>query len=262
MLETARRQYLQAMGISLWLPRQELAHAAPSRLLPLAGAIHSGPDEERLAIAAAVAQHHASALLQAREPDDAFVNNVGSETKSPRPAPESGIIVRSEPQPLLATGAVMAVTSEATGHDAQSHVPADLTPPRFELCFVRVGGSGVWVCDRRDEVADIQQLALRVAAVMGIPQLQPEMLGFRWPFIDNDREDQSTPVALQALKAQWQYLRSQNCEYVVALGVDATRWLAQASIPGFMVSVTVAEVLASADHKRSLWHFLAGKSRP
>lgn len=269
MQEAVRRQYLQAMGISLWLPREELANSAPSRLLPLVGSSHTGPDEGRLAVAAAVARHQASGLLQeaapaapvalqrpvlrevSREPQAAAalvqeVNQRLTSAPAGAPAPVSTPLTEPETPPAVAT---------------EAEVSTDLTPPRFQLLFVRVGGAGVWVCDDPMAVRDMQQLAARVAAVMGMTQVQTEVSEFRWPFIENAREDQSANIARQALTAQWQHLASQGVKYAIAMGPQAAYWLPRGGAEGLWLEVPVAEILRSARHKRDLWQYLLQRSQ-
>lgn len=279
MLEAARRQYLQAMGISLWLPRDELAHAAPSRLLPLVGSMHVGPDESLLAVAEAVAHHKASGLLQANitaaeQPLSvaASVLTTGSYTVSqhsrhsdpPASVPATPFSVRVDNDTGAVTNAVARVVSDSHVELDKNAVVAtlvtemvDLAPPRFELCFVRVGAAGVWVCDGPEQVADLQRLASRVAIVMGMSQVQADIAEFRWPFIENAREDQSAAVAEQALRAQWQYWYSQGIRYAIGIGRNAARWLPAGGADGLMLAAPVVEVLSSAHHKRTLWHYLA-----
>ena len=267
MLEVVRRQYLQAMGISLWLPREELANSAPSRLLPLVGSSHTGPDEGRLAVAAAVARHQASGLLQdaasaaaapvqrlvlrevAREPQVA-VTLVQEVNQAPSTAPAT-----------VSVPAAVVETAKAPEVPADADTSTDLTPPRFLLLFVRVGGVGVWVCDDPMAVRDMQQLAARVAAVMGMAQVQTEVSEFRWPFIENAREDQSASVACQALKAQWQHLASQGVKYAIAMGQQAAHWLPRGGAEGLWLPASVADILRSAHHKRDLWQYLLQRSQ-
>jgi hypothetical protein len=282
MLEAARRQYLHAMGISLWLPRDELAHAAPSRLLPLVGSMHVGPDESLLAVAEAVAHHKASGLLQdnlmtAERPLSvaASVTTAGSDTASQPsghfapltsvPATSVGVSVDTDTNAV--TNAVTRIVSDNHVESERNAVAptlvtemVDLLPPRFELCFVRVGATGVWVCDGPDQVQDLQRLASRVAVVMGMSQVQADVPGFRWPFIENAREDQSAAVAEQALRAQWQYLHSQGIRYAIGLGLNAARWLPVGGADGLMLAAPVLEILSSAHHKRTLWHYLAQRT--
>ncbi|MCY0964170.1 hypothetical protein [Parathalassolituus penaei] len=271
MLEVVRRQYLQAMGISLWLPREELANSAPSRLLPLVGSSHTGPDEGRLAVAAAVARHQASGLLQdaaptaaapvqrpalrevAREPQAAatLVQDVNQRlTSAPSTAPAT-----------VPVPAAVVETAKAPEVPEDADTSTDLTPPRFLLLFVRVGGAGVWVCDDPMAVRDMQQLAARVAAVMGMAQVQTEVSEFRWPFIENAREDQSASVACQALKAQWQHLASQGVKYAIAMGQQAAHWLPRGGAEGLWLPASVADILRSARHKRDLWQYLLQRSQ-
>ena len=262
MLESVRRQYLQAMGISLWLPRESLAHSAPSRLLPLVGSRHVGPDENRLAVVEAVEHRQASGLLPAAVGNHSTAASARERTAGPQPvATLVAEAVRPRDRAVAEPPASPVEERPATPVVEEAAAPVDLTPPRFQLLFVRVGGAGVWVCDRPEAVPDMQRLAARVASVMAMEQVQTEVSEFHWPFIENAREDQSVMVARQALRAQWQHLLSQGVRYAIAMGPDASHWLPQSGAEGLWLAEPVTVILGSAAHKRRLWQFIHLRSQ-
>jgi hypothetical protein len=132
--------------------------------------------------------------------------------------------------------------------------PIDLTPPRFELHFTRVGRRGVWVCDDADQLALLEGFARRVAMAMAMP-FDPSLRipSFRWPFIEQGREDQSSAVAKQALVAQWQFLRTQGVSYVISFGPNAKDWLTRVEAKGYLTDQPLGSWIQQPGSKRALW---------
>ncbi len=226
MLEQRRLDYLAAMGITQWMPRQPLPHAAPSRWLPDASDTPNHDEVEQLA-----EQHHippvvASELLELEQ--------------------------RSRPSPVPTPAPV------ATDNDAPADAaPVDLTPPRFELWFARATARGVWVVDGQQDLTLLRRFMLRVVTAMGAePDLSAEPVQFRWPFIESRQHDQSRPVALQALQAQWQFVQQQGVGYVISVGSDSRDWLAAIDADVFFHIDDLQQCLTSAAHKRALWQAL------
>ncbi|MCD8523623.1 MAG: hypothetical protein LRY66_14230 [Saccharospirillaceae bacterium] len=239
MREQQRLDYLQAMGIVQWMPRQPLpgvpaprwlpedAHAAPVRpvLMSEGGGHIAHPMAAQLL-------HEASALPVAKAP--VSVQNVPVET------------------PATAVSESAAVAPAVT---------TDLTPPRFELHFLRVSANGVWVCDDAAQAERLAAFAYRVMSALQAPVgLLHTPLCFRWPFIESAQDDQSLPVALQALSAQWQFLRDNGVRYAVAFGQDSDHWLQQVQAPLLFRAASLSEVMQNAQHKRQLWQALLTQS--
>lgn len=240
MREQQRLDYLQAMGIVQWMPRQPLPDVPAPRWLPEDA--HAAPVRPALTSAggghiahpmAAQLLHEASALPVAKTP--VSEQNVPVET------------------------AAAAVYESAA--DITPAVTTDLTPPRFELHFLRVSANGVWVCDDAAQAERLVAFAYRVMSALQAPAgLLQAPLCFRWPFIESAQDDQSLPVALQALSAQWQFLRDQGVRYVVAFGQDSERWLQQVQAPLLFRAASLSEVMQNAQHKRQLWQALLTQS--
>jgi len=234
MLEQTRLDYLQAMGICQWMPRQPLPHAPQPRWLPAESTQHHSHEEvEQLA-----QSHHIPPVMAA---ELLAVGDAAAKVAESSPLKEA--TTTAEPAPRSAS--VPAIPAEAS---------ADLTPPRFELHFVRIGQRGLWVCSDSAELDRMMRFAYRVMLGMRQPQdMMPAPLSFRWPFIESSHQDQSTPVALQALSAQWQYFASQGVEYLVAFGEAAHQWLPQAGGELTFYAPNLAEVTTTASEKRRLW---------
>lgn len=240
MREQQRLDYLQAMGIVQWMPRQPLPGVPAPRWLP----------EEA----------HAAA------PRPALTSEGGGHITHPmaaqllheaaaQPAQKAPVSVQSEPVETLAA-AVSDVASESAVVVAPE-VTTDLTPPRFELHFLRVSAAGVWVCDDAAQAERLAAFAYRVMSALQAPVgLMQAPLCFRWPFIESAQDDQSRPVALQALSAQWQFLRDQGVRYAVAFGQDSDHWLQQVQAPLLFRAASLSDVMQNAQYKRQLWQAL------
>lgn len=243
MREQQRLDYLKAMGITQWMPRQPLPHAPEPRWLP-ADAHPPAPKPHQVGGSGGHAPHPMAAELL-------------HELSSTKAAPAASVPAPVH-NPVPAAAAVQDATpvSEVASVAADASVSpvADLTPPRFELHFVRVSPSMVWVVDRSDQLERIQAFAWRVLGALQMNTgFMPGTLSFRWPFIESGSDDQSRPVALQALAAQWQFIKDQGCQHLVTLGSDAQGWLAQVGAQPVFSANSVDDIMGSAVAKRSFW---------
>lgn len=243
MREQQRLDYLQAMGITQWMPRQPLPHAPEPRWLP-ANAHPPAAKPHQVGGGGGHMPHPLAAELlheQSAPPQSATVA-------------ESAVTVGSD-DALSTEKADAVLVTEAAHAVADPDQPvADLTPPRFELYFVRVSPGSVWVVDRADQVERVQAFAWRVLnALQDSTGFMPATFSFRWPFIESASDDQSRPVALQALSAQWQFLREQGCQHLITLGGDAREWLLRVGAQPVVSVNSVDDVMGSAAAKRSFW---------
>ena len=276
MREAVRQQYLQAMGIPVWVPRHELPNAAPSNLLPVLGEgafLHGNGDvpSDHLPDYRQAGDHHRGAHMAAQLLDHGQQNRVASPARPAEPTPASS---EHAPVPAVAaeTSQAAAVVSQSAAGEstavqpaakpaASAEVqaaltPADLTAPRFELHFVKFGDAVVWVCDDYNELSNLLALAPRVCAAMGWEVLRSEPVMFRWPFIENAREDQSAAVAEQALRAQWNYFAHHGGKLAIGLGANTRKWLQRIEVPGAFMDQPVSEVMQgehSGALKKQLW---------
>ncbi|ASP37333.1 hypothetical protein CHH28_00935 [Bacterioplanes sanyensis] len=234
MLEQRRLDYLAAMGITQWMPREPLANAAPSHWLPEASLAPSHADVEAVA-----EQHHippvvASELLELEQRS----NNAAAATQA---APSSA----------------PATEADSDAQAANTSGEVDLTPPRFELWFAPCSARGIWVADNQQDLNLMRRFIARVMTAMGgEPELSREPVAFRWPFIESRQHDQSLPVALQALTAQWQFIQQQGADYVISVGADSQHWLQRVNVPLHHHIDDLHSCLQSAAQKRALWQAL------
>lgn len=228
MLEQQRLDYLQAMGVTLWLPRQPLTHAADSRWLP--------------------------PLAELADVSSTAVNEAVRVESSASPSSMAKLLVNKPSASQPATSVAEPSSDTSVSAPVQ---PVDLTPPRFELHFLPVANKGLWVCSSADEVEPMMRFLHRVMTGMQQPlDVMSAAQVFRWPFLESSQQDQSKAVALQALKAQCQFYQSQGVQYVVAFGPDAISWLGQVQAPLIFHADSVSAAMGTAAEKRRLWQAL------
>lgn len=263
MKAATRSQYLQAMGVTQWLPRH---------------ALNAGESQEfyqALAQPAAVSQQEVSVSLagdQRSNPTAAMsashlLDNLRAGERSPAAMPDAETIPQSlaksptRPDAITVIAEATHVESE-TANDSASVGPAssaaisDNQTPRFALYIVPLCPHISWVFDAQIDQSLLLAFCHRVKQGMGLDVgFQPNMTEFRWPFIESSQQDQSTPVAIQALKAQWQFMREQGCQQVFTWGSDSSHWFAQAGATVAFANPS-PELNLSADIKRKIWKAL------
>lgn len=229
------------MGIGVWVPRSPLPHAPAPRWLPEQGAerhehISLASSEHARPVAASDLMRVGQPMVHHEQPD-APATTIAPLPKEPHTAAEAAPLSPEAPP--------------------ESITPADMTPPRFRLEFMRVSAQGIWVVDGAQNTEAVQRLIYRVMSGMRQPQdFIPQPVSFRWPFIESRHEDQSTPVALQALGAQWQFLKDQGVSYVITLGQEAKVWMERTGVTPAFHAEGVEAILTSANNKRALWQVL------
>lgn len=249
MLEQRRVDYLKAMGITLWMPRQALPHAKESRWLPEnnderhehIAISHTGDTSRPIA---------AADLLRAGQPMHKHEHVVAQEKAKPAPAEKEVATPahQNKAQPQTPESVTPQVGAE------ESTLAQDMTPPRFALDFIPISRQGLWVVDGKESVHDIQQFAYRVLKGMGAaPEFMSQPINFRWPFIESSHQDQSRPVALQALHAQWQFLKSQGVRYIITIGGDAQAWMSAVEAESHFHIADFSLFQNDAHIKRELW---------
>jgi len=228
MLEQRRQDYLQAMGITHWVPRMPLPNALEPRWI--AESPQHAPQPHQVSSGEGHIVHPMAAELlhDQTKPAVAKVSEVTERT---------AVAAKQLEQPV-----------------ALEIIPADTTPPRFELLFLRVSHAGVWVSDNPQEVERLQGFAWRVLQAMSdnTSFMQPPF-NFRWPFIESAHEDQSQPVAVQALTAQWHFLVDQGAEYVVSFGDVSRQWLTNIGVTPVFAASSIEQVMQNPAEKRRLW---------
>lgn len=266
------------MGISLWLPRSPLPNAQAPRWIPDPESAEASVAETSAAQPVSQRSPQAAAELM-REAFGTQSKPSQAEAHPPEAMPASAEAVspehlakqpdHKEPAPVspvtLGTEARISGEGAGAGSDAQLSAgqprtdetakPGPAVTPRFQLNFVKASERGLWVCDADSDPEHLQGFIQRVmAAWQESVVFMNKVPGFRWPFIASRHQDQSEPVALQALTAQWQVLRPQEGEgYTIALGEDAAHWLQRIGVAPLVCLPDLATLQSAADAKRRLW---------
>ncbi|MEN9465499.1 MAG: hypothetical protein RL217_1680 [Pseudomonadota bacterium] len=226
MLEQQRLDYLQAMGVVQWLARKPLPYAPPSRYL----AQGAEPD------AAPAPARNLTELLADIAP--ALVKETVKEA-----ATDTAKDSRKEAAKTPAPAAIPELIA-----------PVDLTPPEFELFFVRNAFPVIWVVSRAQDVPMLHEFASTVQrALLAKTDFLDAPLRFGWPFIRSRKENQSRAVALQALRAQWDFFQNQGAQAALCFDETSQEWLAASDVPCIFISPYLPACLSSAAYKKALW---------
>ncbi|MDP2505438.1 hypothetical protein [Oceanobacter sp. 3_MG-2023] len=256
MREAVRCQYLKAMGIPVWVPRDELPHAAPSQLLPWLGEQH-GPHGSELPVDHLPNYRNAEDHPEGGHFAAELLDHRGNTTT--RVAVDAAVVSNRDSVAPAATALTDLPTSPPDSlvkpetAVAEPLVVADLTPPRFELHFIATGNGTIWVCDRQEQLPALQAFAWQVGIGMKWSPEQGSPLSFRWPFIEHGQEDQSSAVAEQALRAQWQFFVHHGGRHVIGFGSNTRQWLTRIQVPGCYQDDDVVTVMSCAERKKQLW---------
>lgn len=219
MLEQRRLDYLQAMGITQWMPRKPLANAPEPRWWPDEAANADTLDEPVVTQAQTTAVAAPAALAVPSAP-------VINTTSTPEVVANKTPPVMVEPQAV----------------------------PEFQLFFTVCHLSLVWVTSNPQELQSLQRFVFALQkSLLGKPYHLYDPVEFKWPFLQSSKEDQSQAVALQALKAQWQVFQNTQPVQAITFGEQSQHWLQQAEIKALMHFSSLEELLLSADNKRQLW---------
>lgn len=218
--EPRRRAYLSAMQVVHWLPRAELAFAAPSRpelLLPVA------PVEDiDFEVRPAPAANNAPAAPQARS---------GERPKIEIPRPGSA------PKPA-------AKPVEAEERPAPPR-PAPVPPPRFSLQLLRAGSCLLLVelatgqpFQSRDPSYLLLKDMLRAAGLPDAPQIIGEPV--RWPLLVRGNMDQGPEAARDFVRGFVQArLEDAPSTCLWLIGLPALRFAANADADAYYQTLTL-----------------------
>ena len=244
MLEQQRIEYLQAMGIQLWMPRKALDHAAEPSWLAENSDTQSASE---IAAGASFQAGHAADLLADMGSSDASVEANSSNASqnseqdiSNKPVDSNNRVALTEP-------------------DVADVQVVDLTVPNFELHFALWPCGILWVSSKPFEQADhtFQTAVSYFLLENGVPQASYSQ--FKWPYIEGSSEDQSMAVALRALTAQWEFMSGQGARGWVSMDDSSLEWLTKVTAkPLFSVSSS-GDLYCSAG-KKQLWKTLQNLS--
>ncbi|QQD22398.1 hypothetical protein GJQ54_11735 [Oceanospirillaceae bacterium ASx5O] len=239
MLEQRRLDYLQAMGVVQWLPRQPLPHGPAPRWLPETTAAAAQAKPSFTHPGGHIAHPAANQLL----------HHSASGAR-----PNLTAMLEPDAEPATAAAAVAAPVVTAAVENTTAAAPDPTVVPQFRLYFFRTSLPFIWVCDQAEAAEQLPPLLFRIQqALTGQAQFVPSPQEFRWPFIASAHDDQTTPVALRALQAQWQHLCGADTLAAVTVGEDSRYWLQQIGTEPRSHIASLPELQRSAAAKRQLW---------
>lgn len=226
----ARRDCLQAMGLTLYVARYPLPGAAPS--LPM--------DDDPPVVDTA-------SLVETREPD------------------EPGGAGRRLPADLLGTVSRGTAPDHDPGPTAVPSPQADAAtatptlPAPFTLAAVTLGGA-LWLEELPDAVLGRDQVALMRAICRALdwPMTEVVVNQFAWPMHRNPQFDQGAEAARAALSAFVQrQLEAGQCARLVLLGESARDRLDGLSGEARVLAIpSTRDMLRQPLLKREAWHAL------
>jgi hypothetical protein len=250
MLEQQRIEYLQAMGIQLWMPRQALDYAAEPSWLAESGEANTSSE---MATGMSFQAGHAADLLadigsSNTKANVQYATNTSVETASSRSPENPEQTISNRPADTRNPVAI-------AEPDVTEAAVVDLTVPNFELHFALWPCGILWVSSKPFTQADhtFQTAVSYFLLGSGVPQASYSQ--FKWPYIEGSSEDQSMAVALRALTAQWEFMSGQGARGWISMDDSSLEWLTKVTAkPLFSVSSTNA--LYCSAEKKQLWQVL------
>jgi hypothetical protein len=254
MLEQQRIEYLQAMGIQLWMPRHALDNAAEPSWL--AGSEVSNSPVEVIG-GVPVQAGHAADLLASMGLGNA--ENSVAKTQITEVIPSALEHKTAQVKAVqIRTAAINESESETL---AEMEVPlADLTIPKFELHFALWPCGILWVAGQPFEQKDHSFQTAVSYSLLGNTAPQASYSQFKWPYIEGSNEDQTLAVALRALTAQWEFMSSQGARGWVAMDSSSLQWLEKVAVKA-LFSVDERSEMFSVVGKKQLWLALQSLSK-
>lgn len=220
MLEQRRLDYLQAMGITQWLPRKPLANAPEPRWWP----------------------------------NEAANADVLEEPAVSQPQVNLAPVVTAPTSVETVATAVVAAPKSETVSNTPPVMVEPQAVPEFQLFFTVCHLPLVWVTSNSAELQSLQRFVFALQrTLLGKPYHLYDPVEFKWPFLQSSSEDQSQAVALQALKAQWQVFQNTQPAQAITFGEPSQHWLQLADAKTLLHFNSLEELLHSADKKRQLW---------
>lgn len=274
MQEQQRLDYLQAMGIQVWMPRKVIDNAADSLWLAKESAASS--DDLAQPPSQSSPQFNNLSSLGAGLLSDGD-SQKSSETSASE-TNEAQTHVASSAQQALSSSEVQKLTtadaklksegselnnlelnnSELDSSKLNESKHSDLEPkviPKFMLEFSLWSGGILWVSSAKQS-DPLLALQNKIGFAFNSEIQQLNQLTFKWPFLEHGREDQSEVVAIRALTAQWQFIQQQNISCCVALDEEAEYWLKK--IDAKVLTRFSADELFTSQGKQQLWKLLSG----
>jgi hypothetical protein len=254
MLEQQRIEYLQAMGIQLWMPREALDNAAESNWLADA---QSDKPVDAAGNGVSIQAGHAADLLAGMGLDVTSkpIANTHRAESAPVLQQESARVQNTHQDASHNTSQAADSVAKPDADTESEILPADLTVPKFELHFALWPCGILWVSGQAFEQQDHGFQTAVSYSLLGNTVPQASYSQFKWPYIEGSHEDQGMAVALRALTAQWEFMSSQGARGWVATDASSLQWLGKVAAKA-LYSVDERGELYSSVGKKQLWSAL------
>jgi len=240
MQEQQRLEYLQAMGIQVWMPRKVIDNAA---------------DSLWLAEDVAASCESSETLAPQSSPQFNNLSSLGAglaQSAAQADSSQAATPVVEKVVEQVANQITEQVTEKATVPEPKSSEPKVI--PKFMLEFSLWSSGILWVSSSKqsDQLLTLQN---KIGFAFDSEMQQLNQLTFKWPFLEHGREDQSEVVALRALSAQWQFIQQQKIACCIAMDEESVEWLEK--IDAKVLMQLSADELFTPQGKQNLWQQLS-----
>ena len=261
-------QYLDHLGIEVWVDRAELAAMIPT---PVEANTKQGPASVENLQAQLSAQQAVAPVTTTAQPQVAAHTSDAPRVSVNQPAPPVSQVQNSMQAGLQAANAVAQapVTSGASNISApafpkQAHASATdksavEVAPNFNLQFWCYGSSssdGVWLLSDEVELSRTHHMfAHNVAHFLQGKKRKPRHVGiFSWPMLDAPNVDQSAEVAKHYLQQHFAQLQQISSAKTIIAFKGCDNWMGEQAHISIPFSIT--DVLQNPLHKKALWALL------
>ena len=253
-------QYLDHLGIDVWVDRAELA-AMTTLAEPAAQQVPASVENlqaqlsaQPLASPQPPVQTQAAAAnvtAPAAAPSVQTADNQAPSEPTQQPAPQAA--------PISNTPNIAAPAFPQQAHDnANSNVVAEAAP-NFNLqfwCYGSASTSGVWLLSDEVELSRAHHMfAHNIAHFLQGKKRKPRHVGiFSWPMLDAPNVDQSADVAKHYLQQHFAQLQQISSAKTIIAFKGCEKWMGDQAHISLPFSIT--EVLQNPLHKKALWALL------
>lgn len=259
-------QYLDHLGIDVWVDRAELAAMIPA---PVEPSVQQGPASVGNLQAQLSAQHvvpaaPASEQVQATAPApvQAPVNQTVQPVSQAQNPMQVGLqAANTVAQAPVTSGAsnISAPAFPKKAHDSAADKQQIETAPNFNLqfwCYGSASSDGVWLLSDEVELSRSHHMfAHNIAHFLQGKKRKPRHVGiFSWPMLDAPNVDQSVEVAKHYLQQHFAQLQQISSAKTIIAFKGCENWMSEQAHISIPFSIT--DVLQNPLHKKALWALL------
>lgn len=266
----AQLQYLDHLGIDVWVPREQSLQQAsvPCHVDQASAAVN---DVVHAASQSSAAHPQAVAPAQGiAEPNQAPASNsvVSPPVETPHIASVASSGMTSNVENIKAvtglnSGSPMAAAPAYPGGDlkaaqqstASNENSVKVSAPEFNLQFWCYG-SGLWLVNGHVNIQpEHHKLVHNIANYVQGKKTKPRHVGiFSWPMLDAPNIDQGPEVAAKHLKDHIHRLQEISTVKKLVVFADDDDWFAH--LNPIKIAATLDDLLNNPEHKKALWQAL------